>query len=74
MVNKNLHVIDRILRIILSVVFIYYGFFSTAWSASEVVPVLLGVFGGINLVVAAIGFCPFYAIAGIDMLNNHDDD
>ena len=68
MKSHNMHPIDRFFRILLSIVLIYIGFFNREWVSDAVLGALLGGFGVINLISAAIGVCPVYALAGINTL------
>jgi hypothetical protein len=74
MVKKNLHPVDRNLRVLVSLVLIYFGFIETGWIMSQVMPWLMGIFGIINFVGATLGFCPFYAVVHIDTSNSHEED
>ncbi|ADG93030.1 conserved hypothetical protein [Arcobacter nitrofigilis DSM 7299] len=55
--NKNIGKIDKIVRIIVGVAIIAYGFMTNSW---------LGVIGLIPLGTALIGWCPLYCPLKID--------
>ncbi len=50
---------DRIIRVVVGVVFLYLGFsgFMTGWLA-----IVVGLVGLLLLVTGALGFCPLYAL------------
>jgi len=60
--SKNIGALDRVIRVILGLVFIAYavpvGFSSTGWN-------WVGWIGVVPLITAAIGFCPLYRVMGI---------
>ena len=72
MLYRNMSQTDRIIRIVLSSVFIYVGFFQAERIGDVFLAYFLGGFGVLNLVVAILAICPVYAIAGIS--TRHGDD
>ena len=64
-IKRNLHWIDIIVRVVIGVALVYIGFVDTSYIANSTVRILLGVFGAVNLVAAAVRSCPVYALAGI---------
>jgi len=60
--KKNLGIADRIIRVLIAIVFAYLIFNSAAGGALLLV---LGIFGGILLLTGVSGVCPIYALFGI---------
>ncbi|NPB08103.1 MAG: DUF2892 domain-containing protein [Aquificae bacterium] len=56
--EKNMALWDRVLRVVLAVIFLYFAFTygGAAW--------ILGIIGIVFLITAAIGFCPLYKVVG----------
>lgn len=63
--TRNLHTIDRILRIVIGSVLVYIGFIDGTIITNELLSILLGLFGGVNIVAGIVATCPVYKIAGI---------
>ena len=57
--EKNMALWDRIVRVILAIVFLYLAIQYGGWFW------VLGILGIIFIVTSAIGFCPLYKIFGI---------
>jgi len=70
-IKKNLSGLDQLLRLGLGVVCIYLGFIDNRLIESEVLALLVGVFGIINIVFSLIGACPIYWLAGINTTANY---
>jgi hypothetical protein len=64
-IKRNLHAIDIIVRTLIGATLVYICFVDTNYIANDVVRWLLGIFGIINLLAAALRSCPIYALAGI---------
>ncbi|RXJ82045.1 DUF2892 domain-containing protein [Arcobacter sp. F2176] len=62
--NKNIGKIDKIVRIIVGVAIIAYGFMTNSW---------LGVIGLIPLGTALIGWCPLYCPLKINTTCDKDN-
>ena len=62
---RNAGTIDRILRVIIGVVLIYFGFINTSFISQGLLAVLVGAMGIVNISVAVSGICPVYTLAGI---------
>jgi hypothetical protein len=60
--NKNIGSIDRVIRIVVGLVFIAYalrlGFHNTGWN-------WVGWFGILPLLTAFVGICPAYSLFGL---------
>ena len=54
--KKNIGSIDKILRVLIAIIFIAYGVINQS---------LLGLIGLIPLLTASLGICPLYSIIGI---------
>jgi hypothetical protein len=61
-----MHHIDRIIRVVVAAILIYFGFIETSWVTSELIPMILGLFGVANLLAGLSGFCPIYVLANLD--------
>ncbi|MDH5573792.1 MAG: DUF2892 domain-containing protein [Gammaproteobacteria bacterium] len=64
--RRNLGTVDRMIRTGVSIVMIYIGFFNSTLLSDALAGMVLGVFGGMSLLVAIIGNCPFYTMIGLD--------
>lgn len=62
---RNLHVVDIAVRTLIGLALVYVGFIDASLIANSVVRVLLGIFGVVNLVAAALRHCPIYNLARI---------
>ncbi len=61
----NLDAVDRIARFIVGMACIYIGLIGHSLVNNTIVPVLVGLFGVINLGVVIFAHYPVYSIAGI---------
>jgi hypothetical protein len=74
MFNKNMHIIDRSIRVFFGLGLIYFGFIDSGWVTNSFVQLLLAIMGTANLLVAATGFCPLYVLANFDFAQvDHED-
>lgn len=64
-VKRNLHNIDIAVRILIGVALVYICFIDSNYINNNVVRWLLGTFGVVNIIAAALRSCPIYALAGI---------
>jgi uncharacterized membrane protein YuzA (DUF378 family) len=62
---RNAGGIDRVLRVVIASVLIYFGFINTALIGQTLIATLVGILGIVNILVAITGICPIYTIAGI---------
>lgn len=69
---RNAGKLDRSLRVIMGIVLIYFGFIDTGFISQALLAVLIGIFGIINILVAATGVCPVYTLAGISTCDSHE--
>lgn len=65
-INCNIGGFDRFLRIGISLLMIYLGFFNDAIISDNTAGTILGIFGSASMLIALIGFCPFYALIGFN--------
>ncbi|MBU2414369.1 MAG: DUF2892 domain-containing protein [Gammaproteobacteria bacterium] len=63
--KKNLHLVDRIIRGVVGIVFTGFALFNGDYLEEPVLEVLIGVFGALNLISLLSGWCPVYHVAGI---------
>ena len=70
----NMCPIDRVMRILIGCALLYVGFIdpSLIGISSQILGVVLGIVGLINIGAAFLGFCPVYSIAGISSCRNSD--
>ncbi len=61
---------DQILRIAVSLIFIYVGFIDEDFIYDSLSSRILGTFGVVFLIVAVVRFCPLYAITDINTCHN----
>jgi len=65
-IEKNIGILDMVLRTGLSAGVIYAGFIDTDMIADTLSSMIVGTIGVFNLAVALVRFCPLYVIAGIN--------
>ena len=71
--KRNLHTLDRIIRIFISIACIYFGFIDTSYIAQDIIAALIGAFGVFNLFVVAVAYCPLYGLVGLSTYNEKND-
>ena len=69
---KNVGKIDRLIRAVISSVFIYIGFFDDNLISDPISSTIIGTIGISNLLVVLTRVCPLYSITDIDSLNKND--
>jgi hypothetical protein len=62
--ERNVGLIDRILRAGIGAAMIYVGFLNPTLVADHVARMVLGGMGVIMIVVATVGICPMYSAIG----------
>lgn len=62
--KRNIGGFDRILRIGISLLMLYFGFINNTVITDSFAGTLLGVFGIGGMIVALVGFCPLYSVIG----------
>lgn len=72
--KKNMGTVDRIIRIITGIIFVYLGFINQGIIANQTINIFLGLFGLVSLISAIFAFCPMYAIGHISTNNKISDD
>lgn len=72
-VKQNIGGFDRILRIGISLVMVYFGFINESIITDEVAGSILGIFGLASLLVAVIGVCPLYSVIEFNTCNSKDE-
>lgn len=63
--KRNLHTLDRIVRLVLGLGCIYIGFIDRSIIGNTLAAFLVGLFGVINLFAAFFSYCPIYGLTGI---------
>ena len=61
--KKNAGNLDRLIRVLLAAVFAYLYFGGVVTGTAGII---LAVLGGVFLLTALVGFCPLYAIVGVN--------
>ena len=69
---KNVGNIDRRIRALISIVFIYIGFFDDNLISDPISSTIIGVIGVFNLIVVLSRVCPLYSITDIDTLDKDE--
>ena len=62
---RNLHTLDRVARILIGIACVYVGFFEQALINNQIIAILVGVFGVVNVGASLFSHCPVYKLAGI---------
>ena len=65
--------LDRILRILIGAGLVYLGFFGQTILSNDVLRLVLGVIGVINIISSLLGVCPMYKLANLSTLKHHID-
>jgi len=73
MLKRNLHAFDRLLRVVVGVVCVYFGFIDTSYISQNTVAILIGIIGVTNLFAAVSGFCPLYGATGLSTYKENPD-
>ncbi len=63
-IKRNIGWLDLGIRLCISLVMIYLGFIDETLIDDQVARLMLGIFGCLSLLIAIIGFCPFYVLIG----------
>ncbi len=63
-IKRNIGRRDLGIRLCISLVLIYFAFINESLIDDQIARLILGVFGSISLLIAIIGFCPFYPLIG----------
>ncbi len=63
--KRNLHNVDRLVRLVIGLGCLYIGFIDTSIIGNEIVSTIVGIFGIVNLFAAAFSYCPVYGLTGI---------
>lgn len=71
--KRNLHLIDRIVRVMISIACIYFGFIDPSYITQSMLATIIGAFGVFNLFVVAAGHCPLYALVGLSTYKEQND-
>lgn len=61
----NIGRVDQLLRLILSITMVYFGFFDLSLIQDEFSATIIGIFGALNLIIALVRCCPLYTVIGI---------
>jgi len=72
-IKRNLHTVDRIFRLTIGLVCIYIGFFSGLLD-NQMVSVIIGIFGAINVYAFSVASCPVYSVCGISTIGANEQE
>ena len=70
----NMCPLDRIIRIVIGGGLVYLGFFEQTIISNDVLRIVLGIIGAVNIVSALYGACPIYSLAKISTHKRHVDE
>jgi len=73
-IKRNIGFIDFGIRLCVSLIMLYFGFINESLINDQVARLTLGIFGGLSLLIAAVGFCPFYLLIGYTSCPQKDDE
>jgi len=73
MFKRNLHTIDRIARVLIGVTCVYVGFFNTSLIDNNIVNILVGIFGIVNIYAGFVSSCPVYSLVGFSTFRNKEE-
>ena len=63
--RPNLNMIDRLVRLVVGLVCIYYGFIESALIGNQMIATVIGIFGIVNIISTLTAFCIVYALTGV---------
>ncbi|MCW4631072.1 MULTISPECIES: YgaP family membrane protein [Marinomonas] len=63
--KKNLHPLDRSIRGVIGILFTGIALFNGDLLNDPLLETLIGIFGSLNLISLAFGWCPVYHLANI---------
>jgi len=72
-IKRNIGRRDLGIRLCISLILIYFGFINETLIDDQIARLMLGIFGSISLLIAIIGFCPFYPLIGYNSTCQHKD-
>ena len=64
-IKRNMGRLDQMVRIVVGLASIYFGFIDSTLIAEPVIAICLGTFGILNLLSVVMRYCPLYVMAGI---------
>jgi hypothetical protein len=70
--KRNLHTLDRVIRLIVGLGCIYFGFIDTTLIGNVLAATLVGIFGVVNLFASVVSYCPVYGVTGISTYRSKD--
>jgi len=69
-IKRNMGRLDQMVRIVVGIASIYFGFIDSTLIAEPVIAICLGTFGVLNLLSVVMRHCPLYVMAGISTTSN----
>jgi membrane-bound ClpP family serine protease len=70
--KRNLHTIDRVVRLLVGMGCVYLGFIDLNIIGNTLASTLVGIFGIINLFAALFSYCPVYGLTGISTYRSEE--
>ena len=64
--KKNVGLVDKIARILISIAILYFGYIQKTQIGDDISGYGFMLFGFIFLTVALVGYCPLYSLVGIN--------
>lgn len=65
-IKQNIGMLDMLVRLVVSLLMIYFGFIDESVIDDQVARLILGIFGSLSLLVAIVRNCPFYSLIGFN--------
>ena len=65
-ITPNIGLVDKIIRMVISIIMIYFGYIQKSVTGDNISGVGFMIFGGGFLLIALLGYCPLYNLAGIN--------
>ncbi|VAW59666.1 hypothetical protein MNBD_GAMMA08-1378 [hydrothermal vent metagenome] len=71
--KPNLHIVDRIVRIMFGIFLIYIGYIDETMIKNDTISMLIAAFGVGNIAVALACHCPLYSAIGLSTCKQKDE-
>ena len=65
-ITKNVGLTDRVIRLILGLIMLYFGFIDNTVINDQISSIILGGFGVIFFLTAIFSMCPLYNLIGLN--------
>ncbi len=71
--RRNIGLVDMLIRIFIGLLMIYFGFIDNSFIEDKIASTMLGAIGSLSVLVALIGYCPFYTLIGYNSCGHKND-